>query len=364
MTDLGAPSLNVVLQALCGAADVSPRDDAAVRQAAERHGMGGILHEAAIAAGASALTHALHDDVVAAVARESLAGPELIRVLDGFARAGVDVILVKGAALAYAVYAAPWQRPRIDTDLLIDASQRDAAGAVLGALGYTRSDALTSGTLVSSQCAFERPDASGVRHLIDLHWQAVNPQLFADALPFAELWRDRLPLPTLGPAAWMPNAVNALQLAAVHRLAHHQGNDRLVWLYDVHLLASGLRKRDWQRLTGTAVERQIAAICRDALHAAARAFRTVVPSDSLAALERAARHEPSFHYVQGPVRRRHVLMNDLARLSWRARLTLLREHAFPPAAFMRSRYHVRSSVWLPALYVHRLLTGAYRWIRA
>ena len=34
--------------------------------------------------------------------------------------------------------------------------------------------------------------------------------------------------------------VNALVLACIHRLAHHQGRDRLVWLYDIHLLAGRL----------------------------------------------------------------------------------------------------------------------------
>jgi hypothetical protein len=356
--------LDVVVKALCAAADVPASDHAAIVDAANRHGMRGVLHDAATSAGAPSLTRVLHDDAVIAIARESVSALELRRVLDGLARADVQALVVKGAGLAYSIYDAPWQRSRVDTDLLVAASQREQGQSTLEALGYTPSDALTSGSLVSSQRAFERCDAAGLQHVIDLHWQPVNPRLFADALPFDDLWRDREPLRALG-SGWTLDAVSAMQLAAVHRLAHHQGQDRLIWLYDVHLLAARCANREWDRLAASATERQIAGVCADTLHAAARAFGTRVPGETLAVLERAARNEPSFPYLQGRVSRRDVLRQDLERLpSWRARLTLLREHAFPPAAFMRSRYQVHSSLWLPALYAHRLVTGAYKWIRA
>jgi hypothetical protein len=364
MTTRGRPSLSVLVEALRAVQRGATADDGALVRAADRHGLGGLLYEAAAVEGASTLTQLLHDNAVGAIARESVVGPELGRVADRLARSEVRALVVKGAALAYAVYDSPWQRPRIDTDLLVDAGERDKAASAIEALGYTRSHAVTSGTLVSSQYAFERNEASGLRHVIDLHWQAVNPRVFADALPFDDLWRRRQSLraPVSG---WTLDPVSALQLAAVHRVAHHQGNDRLIWLYDVHLLAVGCSTGEWDRLAATAIERQIAGICADSLRTAAHAFGTAVPVDTLAALERAAQSEPSRRYLQGPIRRRDVLLQDLERLpSLRARLMLLREHAFPPAAFMRSRYQVHNSFWLPALYAHRLLTGAYRWIRA
>jgi hypothetical protein len=59
-----------------------------------------------------------------------------------------------------------------------------------------------------------------------------------------------------------------------------------------------------------------------------------------------------------------VLVSDLKALrSWRARLRLLREHAFPPPAFMRQRYGTTRWWLLPALYVYRFATGAVRWVR-
>ena len=62
--------------------------------------------------------------------------------------------------------------------------------------------------------------------------------------------------------------------------------------------------------------------------------------------------------------KRDVLLTDIRLLpSWTDRFRLIREHAFPPAAFMRVRYKRQQGWMLPALYAHRLLTGATRWIR-
>ena len=58
--------------------------------------------------------------------------------------------------------------------------------------------------------------------------------------------------------------------------------------------------------------------------------------------------------------KRDVLVSDSAVLrDWKSRV-LLREHAFPPAAFIRQRYGVRQPGPLPALYLHRLVVGVYR----
>ena len=84
--------------------------------------------------------------------------------------------------------------------------------------------------------------------------------------------------------------------------------------------------------------------------------------NSWAGLKAAAPSEASHRYLEGPVGKIDVLESDLRMLSWSARLRLLREHAFPPAAFIRQRYGVKSPLLLPALYVYRLVVGAAKWV--
>ena len=289
---------------------------------------------------------------------------ELSSMLRSLSAAGVRALLIKGTALAYSVYGAPWHRPRMDTDVLVSSEEVAAAERALSEAGYQRSNAMTSGEFVSHQASFERVDPTGVSHVIDLHWKIVNPQMLADSLPFDELWHDALPIAALDPSARMPSHPASLVLACIHRLAHHQGHDRLIWLEDIRLLGAQLDDAGWAALARLACERRVAGLCLDGLQQARDQLGATLPASVERALTAAAPSEPSHRYLEGLLNRRQVLASDLAALgSWRARLRLIREHAFPPAAFIRERYGVKSSLLLPALYVHRLLTGAHKWVK-
>ena len=313
---------------------------------------------------AQSLRAVFEPEVRAAATRDLFLKRELHSVLDRLAAENIQVLVTKGTALAYTVYEEPWLRPRTDTDLLVRRADVQAAGQLLAGCGYSRSDALSTGELVSHQVAFERTDEHEAHHVIDLHWKIVNPHVVADALSFEELWERSVPAPAIGPSARVPSTVHGTALGCVHRLAHHHGHDRLIWLYDLLLLTSAMGPGEWIELRELACRRRIAGLCLDGLRAARSALGSVLPHDVESALAAAAPSEPSKIYIEGSVTRGDVLISDMRALgSWRARLRLLREHVFPPAAFMRVRYGDQS--WpLPALYVHRLITGASKWIRS
>ena len=343
-------------------------EPAAVVDAAVEHGVDGLLWDrlTGVEGSAAAAVRALLDSRArAAAARELFVRIDLERLFAALGAAAVPTLAVKGTALAYTVYPQPWLRPRTDTDLLVRHGDVASAAQALEACGYARSAAVSSGELVSHQLAFERDDAHGVRHVVDLHWKIVNPQMLANALTFELLWPESRPAAGLGPRARVPATAASVALACVHRLAHHQGHDRLIWLYDIDLLAAALTAEEWRSLEAMAVRGRIAGLCLDGLSAARAAFGTRIPKPVEAALAAAAPTEPSHAYVTGPVTRGDVLRHDLAALpSWRARAQLMVEHAFPPAAFMQQRYGGRARWMLPALYVHRLVTGASRWVRS
>jgi hypothetical protein len=334
--------------------------------AAGHHGVAPLLWSALGDAPAHASLRAgLHDAARAGTVEELLSGREVARVVAGCAEARLRVLLLKGAALAYTVYSEPWLRPRVDSDLLVDASHVPQAREVLERCGYSLAASVSTGTFVSHQWAFERVDPHGMRHVVDLHWRIANPQVLAHALSFDDLWRSSAPAPALGPAARVPSAVASLVLACIHRLAHHQAQERLIWLYDIHLLAEQLDDSGWNELRRWCERAHVAGLCADGLDRALRLFGSRVPAGSLRELAGMGRQEPSRSYLAGRVGRRDVLLSDLALLpGWRERLRLVREHAFPPAPFMLQRYGATRRVYLPLLYAHRLVTGAYKWIRA
>jgi hypothetical protein len=125
---------------------------------------------------------------------------ELQRVVAESHRRGLDVLLMKGASLAYDIYPDPAWRVRSDVDLFIRAADRAAVRACLDDLGYVSAPEV-SGRLVAYQFHSQRIDGHGVRHLCDVHWKIANPQRFADAIGFDELAAAAVPLALLGPDA-------------------------------------------------------------------------------------------------------------------------------------------------------------------
>lgn len=359
-------ALSLLGKVLSGACDPQQCDQqmlAMLSGPAADHGVEALLWSSLVEfPRADAVREALTPVVRAAVARDLFVQRDLQHVTATLASAGVPALLLKGAALAYTVYPQPWMRPRIDTDLLVRHGDVPPASRALASMGYVRSDALSTGELVSHQIAFERTDANGVHHVIDLHWKVLNPQIVANALSFDDLWRESQAAPALGPAARVPPAIASLALACVHRLAHHQGNDRLIWLYDIKLLAATLSQADWAALAELACARGIAGFCLDGLRSARASFWSELPSDVEQALATAAEHEPSRVFLERRVSKRDILVSDLKTLaSWSARVRLVREHLFPPVAFIQQRYGTRGKWMLPALYAHRLITGASKW---
>ena len=314
---------------------------------------------------APALFEAFRDLEAAAGVASALQDRELRRVLDAIGRKGIEVLIVKGAALAHTDYPEPHLRPRVDTDLLVRRHDLEPLTALLATVGYRPSARISTGELVSHQRAFEFRDPRGMQHVLDVHWRLANPQVFAAELDELPLFETAVPVPALGAVARTTVLVERLLLCTIHRLAHHQGRERLIWLHDMDLLARRASADDWKEVVRLASVRRMRAVCLSGLLRAQEAFGTPLPEGDVRSLRVPGESEPSAVWVRSQQRPLDVLQADLRVLpSWRLRLRLLREHAFPPPAFVLDRYRVHRRAWLPALYAHRLMTGLWKWLIA
>jgi hypothetical protein len=333
---------------------------------AQADGILGLLHATVSATGAAdrlppALVESLRAEAHRQVAVELVQRVELRRVVEAIHLRGLDVLLMKGASLAYDVYPDPAWRVRSDVDMFIRGADRAAVRACLDDLGYV-CEAEVSGRLVAYQFHSQRFDEHGIRHLCDVHWKVTNPQRFADAVQFDELAEAAVPLPLLGPDARGLGRMHALWLACVHRAAHHYDQDTLVWLYDVHLLMGALDAAGVAQFVALAERTGVRRICLRALLLAQSRFDTKIPPTALAALDAAPADEASTVFLGPGVRKLDVLLDDVRVLrGWDARLTLLKEHLFPDAAYMRRTYAPGSSAPIPWLYVRRIAIGASKW---
>lgn len=323
----------------------------------EQHGIAPLLYARLAATGQP--DDALRAIAIRAAAAEERRLDDLRTLLDAFAKRGIRALILKGTALAYSVYDAPELRPRGDTDLLID--ERDAASVrdTMESLGYEAQ--LTSGdTLALRQQSFSRGG-----HVYDVHWDVVNPAMLRDALPFAELAMRAVAVPRIAPDAFGLSHPDALLLACLHRVAHHHGNERLIWLYDIHLLREAMDSDDHARFWRVAAERRVVAICEASIELADSWFASA-PHDRARdwlSAEELARREPSAAMLDSSRRRGAILGEELRALRWRDRARRLRELALPPRAFMRRSFPAAPRAALPALYVWRAARGVLRMLK-
>lgn len=362
-----------VAEALCGDLDrlrAHPYDPAApFWRAADDHHVDLLLVDLAHGSGAD---RAWAEDAqrrarfaaVDALVMRTLRDRELRRVLDVVAVAGVPCLLFKGAALAHTIYRQPHARRRIDADVLVRAEDVDRVAGVLEAQGYARA-AEISGDYATSQMHFDRLDCPDYRHALDVHWRAVNAHVFGEAMAYDAFAASRIPVPGLGPHAWTLCAAHALALACLHRIAHHQDSNDLLWLWDVHLLASSLCADEVAVFVEQASRSATRAACAHTLTLVHARFRTPAAAVLIDQVRPRAGdvEEPSARFLRGALSQADILRSDLASLGWRHGIALLREHLFPPAAYMRSAYDRWPRILLPAAYLHRIVRGAPKWLR-
>jgi hypothetical protein len=241
---------------------------------------------------------------------------------------------------------------------MIPEAAREITARVLQELGYVRPVEI-DGDLATGQFHFEK----GQFHAIDAHWQITNVRMLADLLSYAELDESSVMIPVLGDDARTASPLHALALACVHRVAHHADSDALLWILDIHLIASRLSARERAEFVAFAQARRICAVCAKGIALAEAAFGSIDP-EWRARLENAALDpEPSAAFLGG-LRGIDILRADAAAMPrLRLRLALLRQHAFPSAGYMLRRYDTSLRIALPFLYLHRLLTGAPRLFR-
>jgi hypothetical protein len=197
-----------------------------------------------------------------------------------------------------------------------------------------------------------------------LHWQTVNSQFLSTLFSYEELRAKAHSLPALSKNAVAASRVHALALACVHRAIHKQapyyvdgqayrGGNRLIWLYDIHLLVEMLTPSQQQEFVELAERKGLRTICLEGIELARARFHTIVPSAVYDALARPGPAEAAARYLNGSAARQ--LGSDfLAAKSVRGKISFLVKRFFPPESYMRQKYPMARRRWLPWLYVHRI----------
>ncbi|PYR30999.1 MAG: hypothetical protein DMF90_26505 [Acidobacteria bacterium] len=202
------------------------------------------------------IVHALHEHAAQTAVLHALRMRELMAVLECLTAGNVRPVLTKGVVLAHTHYPEPPLRPSFDIDLYVAEDDIGVVARVFEDRGYRRSRQV-AGRMVMPQFDYEKKCEHGAWHIYDVHFRPVNPHVFAEALPFKEVSAEAVDISPLGPLARGTSATHAALLACLHRVAHHPGEDRLIWLYDLHLLAERLDEQQWERLVRLGTDKKV-----------------------------------------------------------------------------------------------------------
>lgn len=290
----------------------------------------------------------------------------LREVFSRLAAVGVQAVVFKGTALAYTLYPEGILRSRADTDLIIPPQTQFLVADTLVALGFERETGM-SGESVSYQAGFTRTESAGDTHSLDVHWRINNSEFLSRLFSHEELLGEAQPLSELGPDAWAASPVHALLLACMHRATHrhnpyyvdgaaYYGGDRLIWLYDIHLLAGIFTLAQWQESVRLAEQKALSSVCLDGLERARISFHTTIPESVLSALGGHGEDEAVARYLEGGAWRQQW-MDFRAIQGGASKFRFLAETLFPPASYMRQKYPQAGLSWLPWLYLRRAVSG-------
>lgn len=292
------------------------------------------------ASGAKNRDYAAHDLMLTAIIRKTL---------DLLAAADIPALLLKGTPIGFRYYRSPYLRTRCDTDLFIRTADREMAAEVLASNGY-RITGLDRRFHPSKQFAAVHRFRQGSAVSFDIHWKLSNRTLFDDILPFEECWETHRPLPELGDNAYMPSPPQLLLHACIHRIAHGRNTmrNRLIWLYDIHLITQGFSAEDFERFRRLAIEKRVGMLCVDALVMCQYYFRATYPAQYLATLAHNRRQEPSARLLRAS-KPRWVLADLSALETLHEKLAFSRELLFPPRLAEETGWLPRTKTWVVRL---------------
>jgi hypothetical protein len=344
------------------ASDAAPADHDRFLRWLASEGLSALIARAAPSWAEGALRQPLFEASCRQVAIAALQERELRTVAATFERAGIAPIFLKGTALAHTVYEEPALRGRRDTDFLIPEESALRVQNLIEGLGYERVPQ-APGQLAAPQFHYGRFDERGVHHALDVHLRISNVLSYGQALDYQELRADAVALPGVN-GALIPSPLHSLLIACIHRVAHHHDSPRLLWLLDIHRLSASLGAADWERLLALTAQKRLSAVLLNGLIRAGEEFEQRAPGTVLDRLAAASDGEGAPPILDGETTRIDVMWADLASAgTWQIRARLVREHLFPPRAYMRQAYARFPDLLLPLAYVARIVRGAPKWFR-
>lgn len=295
--------------------------------------------------------------------RNTLLLRELADVLHQLAAGGVDVIVLKGAALAEMIYDDIAARPMSDLDLLIHPQDLPVTRQILTGLGYAPVGVEMQAGFTEEFRNEEIFYKGGLVDIyIDLHWRLIAPIYYQRTFTTDWFWETSLPAKiNLAPALVLGCEAQVVYLCA-HLMLHHGGKS-LMWLHDIAAVIRFYEEKiDWELVISKAKEYNLVMSLQRILLQIADEWHSPIPADVLdkfLTLE-ASREEVRTYAWQYEIMALRLFADVAGAKDWRQRLRIVWDTLFPTREYMEYRYKILHPLLVPFYYPYRWLRGLRR----
>lgn len=306
----------------------------------------------------------LKEDYYLNAARNTLIFEELGRVLEAFKKAGLQVIVLKGAALADIVYGNLALRPMYDVDLLVRKEDLYQIDNELKRFGYFSYDGAVDDIDPFSPAYLTSllyQNSSRNSLAIHIHWHFVNSTIpneyYIRNIKIEDIWQDAEKTDIAGVETWVMAPHHLLIHLSEHAFKHSLG--RLSLFCDINEAINCYQERlDWDLLIKDSFKFGLNRMVYLALYFTSRFLGVKMPEDVLLRLrpERFSLYEKIFiklvsnnHRFYGMGYLVHLSGNK--GISEKARFVL--RTLFPPRHFIARRLRISQEKVSPIFYLRR-----------
>ncbi len=291
------------------------------------------------------------------LARNTLLLRELARILEAFDAAGIETIVLKGAALAQTVYEDIGLRPMNDIDLLVRPEDVEKAVAIMRRLDYQLNAPPEHRRGMWKTIHYDYP----LKHrddglLVELHWNVIGPHSDWREPPTEILWDSpyRWRLPAGKEFRVLPPLLFLSSLAAHLLFRHGLSRARLLWYMDIYFLAQYIESRpdvkadDFPAFAPWETSGAMALRNVEVLFDTPMQLFQIAPE---------MYHSQTVKFIsrKTEVTQTHSLeiLQRLKKQPFQKSKTVVLGYLLPSATYMRKRYSIRHNALLPFYYLYR-----------
>ncbi len=314
----------------------------------------------------SHVTDELKKDYYLSAKRNILTLNVLGNILDVFNKAGLKVIVLKGAALAETVYGNLALRSMSDVDLLVKKEDLYRINEQLNDLGYYPTDRSVDDVDLSSTylASLDYRNPLGNSPSLHIHWHFVNSTIpnesYMREIKMEDIWRDAVRTNIANTEAWVMSPHHLIIHLAEHALRVTHSLSKLSYFCDIDRSINYYGKRlDWNLLVQDTMKFNLNKMVYTTLYFTRYFIEAKIPEDVLLKLKPERFSIPEKIFMRKTAENKRIPgMSYLIHFSMNKgllkKLKFVGRTLFPPKDILAQRSYISGSDMNFRYYINRI----------